>query len=234
MQQIHKILGVFKASLGAIRPNFFLVGSTGSGKTHMITTMCKDQELTLISINAATLTKEGISGASLSRLLAPLRELQGKPVVCLVDEFDKQFLSDTGQAKDVQDEFLKALETSVTIAGDYGKFTEVDTSKVLWVFAGAFKGKTIQSAEDLNGLGIKEEFIGRVPLVYRTNEPTLDELINTLNNSKLLSDYCKVLKQPHDVVATQLQDKLYQAAHNNTIGYRIINKLIHQHFIELT
>jgi len=232
MKSIERIFHAFKHSQGEIKPNFVLVGSTGSGKTHMISEYCKQADLKMIAVNAATLTKEGISGASLSRVLAPLRELQGQPVVCFVDEFDKQFLSDSSNARDVQDEFLKALESSVTIAGDYGKFHEVDTSKVMWVFAGAFKGKNIQNTKDLNALGIKEEFIGRVPLVYQTKTPTLKDLLSTLECSQLLTNYCETFKQSRDVALTCLSKQVSNAFSSNTIGYRIINKLIHQYFIE--
>lgn len=232
MKQLERIFFAFKESIGLIKPNFFLVGATGSGKTHLIETYCEEYDLKLITVNAATLTKEGISGASLSRVLAPLRELQGQPVVCFVDEFDKPFLSDTGQAKEVQDEFLKALELSVTVAGEYGKFHEVDTSQVLWIFAGAFKGKNITSTKDLNALGIKEEFIGRVPLVYQTKTPTLKDLLTTLECSQLLTSYCETFNQSRGVVLTYLSKEIASQYSSNTIGYRIINKLIHQHFIE--
>ena len=66
-----------------------------------------------------------------------------------VDEFDKLFISGNSNSSlanevtvGVQNEFLKVLESPTTsVYGDYGKYYEVDISRVLFVFAGAFNNE---------------------------------------------------------------------------------------------
>ena len=70
-----------------------LVGPSGSGKSHTVQTLCEELDMSMFEINAAALTKEGTSGNSLSKALAPLLQSGGQPIVCFVDEFDKLFIS---------------------------------------------------------------------------------------------------------------------------------------------
>lgn len=57
-------------------------------------------------------------------------------------------------------------------------------------------------------------------------------MLSTLECSQLLTNYCETFKQSRDVALTQLSEQVTTAFSSNTIGYRIINKLIHQYFIK--
>lgn len=143
--EIGRILDIFIASDGNIRPHFILTGESGSGKSFTIKTLCQKKEIGMLEINAAQLTKEGTAGNSLSKALSPIMNMKSKKIVVFVDEFDKLFISTNSNSSfandittGVQNEFLKVLESGTTaVYGDYGKYLDADVSKVLFVFAGA-------------------------------------------------------------------------------------------------
>lgn len=121
LTKLNKIAQIFKASQGDIRPHFMLTGPSGSGKSFLTQFLADNHELFFLEINAAQLTKEGTSGNSLSKVLAPLRQQSGRMSLCFVDEFDKLFISgnqNTSLAHEVttgvQNEFLKVLESNKT------------------------------------------------------------------------------------------------------------------------
>ena len=117
--ELDRIFSIFEASDGTIKPHFILTGESGSGKTFTIQNLAVKYKMNFLEINAAQLTKEGVSGNSLSKALTPLLNLQRQLTVIFVDEFDKLFIS--GNSNDssahesttgVQNEFLKLLEGS--------------------------------------------------------------------------------------------------------------------------
>ena len=112
--EIDRIFEIFVSSECEVRPHFILTGPSGSGKSLTIRTLAEKHEMGFIEVNAAQLTKEGMSGNSLSKALGPLAQMQNRPSVVFVDEFDKLFIS--GNSNDshahesttgVQNEFLK-------------------------------------------------------------------------------------------------------------------------------
>ena len=83
-KDISRIFSIFKASECELRPHFILTGESGTVKTFLIKLLADEHKMDYIEINAAQLTKEGLSGNSLSKALAPLRQANGNPVVCFV------------------------------------------------------------------------------------------------------------------------------------------------------
>ena len=170
VSELSKVLEIFRTSEAVIRPHFILTGPSGSGKSLTIATLCKKFKLGYMEINAATLTKEGTSGNSLSKALSPLLQMGGKPAIVFVDEFDKLFISGNSNSScahesttGVQNEFLKVLESDVaSVFGDYGKYINAQTSNILFVFAGAFNNEEGITIDRLRELGLKTEFLGRV------------------------------------------------------------------------
>lgn len=240
-KEIEKIFDIFIASKGLIRPHFILTGQSGSGKTHTIKTLCASKELDFVEINAAQLTKEGTSGNSLSKALSPLGQLKGKNAIVFVDEFDKLFISGNSNSSlahettlGVQNEFLKVLESPKTsVYGDYGKYIDIDISKVLFIFAGAFNNEEHVTIDKLRRFGVKTEFLGRVGLVYNAQTLKLEHLYQILEKSELLETYLKIFKDVNrkDVV-DKIKGFLKENYNHNSIGARIINTLINQYFIK--
>lgn len=235
---IKKILTVFRDSKATIRPHFFLTGSSGSGKTYITETLCKQLDLQVISVNAASLTKEGVSGSSLSRMLTPLLNNAHNPVVCIVDEFDKLFNAGKEDRHDsttsVQDEFLTALEGTATIAADYGKFLSTKTNNVLFIFAGAFGGSEITTIAQLKQMAIRDEFLGRVSLVYHLPKVSLHNMKLILQSSILLRNYIELngLENSRSTIVEEIFQKIKEQYDINTIGVRLINMCIHTYFID--
>lgn len=241
LNEVSKVIEIFKASQCEIRPHFILTGESGTGKSFSIRHLAKKFELGFFEINAAQLTKEGTSGNSLSKALSPLIQYGSKATIVFVDEFDKLFIS--GNSNDsvahesttgVQNEFLKVLESdTASVFGDYGKYINVNSSNVLFVFAGAFNGEEGITIDRLRELGLKTEFLGRVGLVYNTKPLTLDDLFDILDNSELLEKYLKLFEDTdkEDVIYT-IKAHIQKNYELNTLGARLINTLINQYFIK--
>jgi len=239
LNAIRRILDIFKTSDAEIRPHFILTGPSGSGKSHTIGCLAEELDLHVLEINAAALTKEGTSGNSLSKALAPLAQLGDRPVICFVDEFDKLFISGNTNSSlahettnGVQNEFLKVLEGTAAVFGDYGKYINIKTDNVLFVFAGAFNGEEEIDLDRLREFGIKTEFLGRVGLAYGLEKVTLEQMKNILEHSKLLSMYLDLVPEAKkEEVVGQIMAVIESNYEKNTIGVRMINTLIHQYFI---
>jgi ATP-dependent protease Clp ATPase subunit len=237
---IRRVLNIFETSEGEIRPHFIVTGPSGSGKSHTIQCLAEELDINYFDINAAGLTKEGTAGNSLSKALTPLLQSGGQPTICFVDEFDKLFISgNTNSAlahettNGVQNEFLKVLEGSASVFGDYGKYVNVKTDNVLFVFAGAFNGEENIDLDRLREFGIKTEFLGRVGLAYGLEKVSLAEMETILVKSKLLNTYLALFPDVQkDQVTTVIMKILADNYEKNTIGVRMINTLIHQYFIE--
>lgn len=236
---IRRIIEIFKSSEGEIRPHFMLTGPSGSGKSHNIGFLAEELDLPMLEINAAGLTKEGTAGNSLSKALSPLLQYGSRQVICFVDEFDKLFISGNSNSSlahettnGVQNEFLKVLEGTASVYGDFGKYVNVKTDNVLFVFAGAFNGEENIDLDRLREMGLKTEFLGRVGLAYGLNKITLTEMESILGKSKLLAHYLDLFEDvKREVVITEIMDVVARNFDNNTIGVRLLTTLIHQYFI---
>jgi ATP-dependent protease Clp ATPase subunit len=241
VKEMNKVFSIFKTSEGEIRPHFVLTGSSGSGKNFTINQIAEMNDLHCFEINAAQLTKEGTSGNSLSKALSPLLQNGNRPTIVFVDEFDKLFISGNSNSSHahettngVQNEFLKVLEADETaVFGDYGKYVNVSVKNVLFVFAGAFNGEENISLDRLRELGLKTEFLGRVGLVYNTNELTLENMFTILDQSPLLKKYISLFEDVDaETVTFMLKSIIQKNYENNTLGARMINTLINQYFIK--
>lgn len=241
INEVERILKIFKSSECLLRPHLILTGPSGSGKSFIIKNMVMKLELGYMEINAAQLTKEGVSGNSLSKALSPLIQTGNKPTICFVDEFDKLFISGNSNSSSahesstgVQNEFLKVLEADTcSVFGDYGKFVNVPSKNILFIFAGAFNGEENITLDRLREIGIKTEFLGRVGLVYNTKQLSLKEMYSIIDNSELLDNYCKLFTEiDKEIVILEIKRYVRDNYDMNTLGARLINTLIHQYFIK--
>lgn len=240
LKRLQNITRIFKSSECEIRPHFTLTGPSGSGKSHLTQMLAEMEDLGFLEINAAQLTKEGTSGNSLSKALAPLRQLAGIPAIVFVDEFDKLFISGNSNSDlahevthGVQNEFLKLLENGDTqVFGDYGKYNTVSLKNVLFVFAGAFNGEEDIDLDRLREFGIKTEFLGRVPLIYNLPKLSIESMRLALEMSPLLEQYLMLYtNSKKEKVVNTLMPHIEKAYEKNTLGIRLINALLHQYFI---
>ena len=232
-KELSKILDVFIASNGNIRPHFILTGESGSGKSFIIKSLAKAKDLGFIEINTAQITKEGTAGNSLSKALTPIGTMKNKLTVIFCDEFDNSSIANDVTVG-VQNEFLKVLESdTASVYGDYGKYVNVDMSKTLFVFAGAFNNEPHIDLDKLRQFGIKTEFLGRVGLIYNLNRLTLDDMYLILEQSDLLNMYLDIFSDvKREDVIKDIKRHLENVYSKNDLGARIINTLIHQWFIK--
>lgn len=236
---IDKAFTIFKDSDGTIKPHFVLTGETGSGKSYLISTLAQKHKFNIINVNAAQITQEGVSGNSLSKVLTPLAISNNNPTVVFVDEFDKWFTAsddafEGSSTLAVQNEFLKLLEGNTTeVFGTYGKYVTVSLEKVLFVFAGAFNGKPVTTVKELQNLGVRAEFLGRVSLVKYLDRLSLDSLKQYLKSSDLLDKYIKFSKVEENKVqiVKKLTKELEDEFDQNIVGVRLVNNLIHKYFL---
>lgn len=238
--QLDRIIQIHSSTGGQIRPHSVVAGPSGSGKTWNVQQLCVKHEVPMIEINAAQITKEGMAGNSLSKALAPLMNMMGQPCVCLVDEFDKLFISnnsnDSGAHEvttGVQNEFLKVLESETTaVFGDYGKYLQARVDNVLFIFAGAFNGAEDVNIDMLRDFGVKTEFLGRVGLVFNMEKMPLSELLELVDNSELIEHYGKLMPEADPVAAkARIREVISESYEHNTLGARQVNTLVHQYFI---
>lgn len=236
---LNRVLSAYVKSEGVIRPHFILAGESGTGKSHLIKTLTKEHKIPYLEINAAGLTKEGVSGNSLSKALTPLGNMDpSKALVIFVDEFDKLF---TNGASDnthealagVQNEFLTMLESeTASVFGDYGHYKKVNIGKTLFVFAGAFNGQTDLSEEKLREMGVRTEFLGRVSLLFQTSRISLASMEAAVDANKLIPAYCDVFNKNPKTVCKHIKAQVRIAHKHSSIGVRLINQLVHQYFLQ--
>jgi len=236
--QITHLMMAAQQSECAIRPHFFLTGPTGTGKSFLVNQIAEELNMDFFEINAAQLTAEGMSGNSLTKAMRPLRQHWNKPNIIFVDEFDKLFQRNGEGTQsfrsDVQDEFLRVLEsTHVSIFTDYGKYEQVRVDKCVFIFAGAFSDQKIRSLEDLKDAGIRNEFVGRVPLVFWTDEVHLDSLLAAVPHLQLLKDYLAITPNVKPREAQRAISAMVREEYKtSSIGVRLLNSMVHQYFMK--
>lgn len=148
------------------KSNLLIFGPSGSGKTEIARAL-KELKLPLIEFNCSTLSPTGYIGDSPTNMIEQLYYSSGCDVgltengIIFLDEFDK-LAHGNGEKnefkhKSIQQEFLKLIEgTEVTIKIDGGmKQIKIDTTKILFIAAGAFTGLETQF-----GLNKKDNVIG--------------------------------------------------------------------------
>lgn len=237
---IRRIMEIFKTSQGEIRPHFFLTGPSGSGKSFTIQSLCEEIGIDYVEINAAQLTKEGVSGNSLSKAMVPLGSAQDRPTICFVDEMDKLFISGNSNksmahesTNGVQNEFLKVLESDeASVFGEYGKYNSISVKRVLFLFAGAFNNEPDITLDKLREFGVKTEFLGRVGLTYALEKLSVDDLIDILVHSPLLNNYFNLFEGVDKKSCIKvISDYIRENYEHNSLGARMVTTLIHQYFI---
>lgn len=235
--QMRHLMNVFVESECAIRPHFFLTGPSGSGKSYLTNQIAQDMGIKFFELNAAQLTAEGLSGNSLSKALRPLRDHWNEPNIIFVDEFDKLFQrngeSTEGFRNAVQDEFLQLLESKyASIFTDYGKYEPVRINNSLFIFAGAFSNQKITNITELRDAGLRTEFVGRVPLVFATEEVSLEELKQAIPHLALFKSYMMLGQNVNAKrAATDIFEMVKKQQKESPIGIRLLNSAIHQYFM---
>ena len=163
-----------------------ILGPSGTGKTECLRAVEKELGIPVVVQDATDLTTSGYVGEDVVNMIRKLavkcngdKDLIEKGII-FVDEFDKKAVHSSSSSNPnigtamVQDALLKMIEGhKYEFTGINNKKVIVDSSKIMFVFAGAFsesekKGLQYPSSENnelskfLKDYGIKSEFIRRL------------------------------------------------------------------------
>ena len=122
--------------------------STGSGKTYLISKLAEAAGLKFYIIDASMLTPAGYKGINLNEAMNAARQNfisdeAFETAIFLFDEFDKIAFGHAGRDENYnpQADFLTLLEGRPIQANTSEKIIQtIDTSRMLFLFAGAFQG----------------------------------------------------------------------------------------------
>ena len=185
-----------------------IIAPTGSGKTYLISKLAEAAGLPFYSIDCSMLTLSGYKGVNLSEAFRSLKANCTRPgefhrSVILFDEFDKcSFRS--GENGNVQPNFLKLLEGEGLSCDE----KIIDTSEMLFLFAGAFQGldklaeqrcqkksigfaaeseekkKPALSMEDVQTYGFSRELLGRIGSLHCIPRMEIEDYMRLLLDGK--------------------------------------------------
>jgi len=157
------------------KQGLMIVGPSGTGKTYMVSLLCKYLELPKVIADATALTSAGYVGKDVNSLLEDmLRDAQGdldaaEMGIMFIDEVDKiaTKASSTGdrdvKGQEVQYGLLKLIEGSsqqVSLSQRQGsRSLPMDTSNMLFIFSGAFTElrENMKNNKEKLGIGFGSE-----------------------------------------------------------------------------
>ena len=196
----------------------FITGKTGSGKTHLIKTLCQMAGVNFLAVNATHMSNSGFKGMTLADIGEMLLSQAGHErlaefSVVFFDEFDKLFLDGANSVRDWHKALATELLTIIEGSSDFPVKDKkgIPTHHMMFVLGGSFAmhqdnapigfttipNKTTVPM-DLVGLseyGLPDELSGRIGRIIR---------MNTLNDDELKDILCKSPTSPFVALQKQL------------------------------
>ncbi|UNB92372.1 MAG: ATP-dependent Clp protease ATP-binding subunit ClpX [gamma proteobacterium endosymbiont of Trioza apicalis] len=226
------------------KSNILLIGTTGSGKTLLAETLAKFLDVPFAMSDATTLTEAGYVGEDVESIIHKLLQNCNYDIeraqcgIVYIDEIDKisrksdnPSITRDVSGEGVQQALLKLIEGTLASIPPQGgrkhphqEFIQIDTSKILFICAGAFTGlnKIIEKRTVNSGIGFnaniktKQQKLTESELLTKVESEDLIKfglipeligrlpIISTLNEltEKML---LKILKEPKNAIIKQYQ-----------------------------
>lgn len=264
-----------KYNLNIDKSNVLIIGPSGCGKTLLAKTLAKIIDVPLAIVDATVYTEAGYVGEDVENILLRLlqnanydKELAERGIV-FIDEIDKlarksenPSITRDVSGEGVQNSLLKIIEgNQINIPPQggrkhpYQEYITFDTSKVLFICAGAFDGLKLKNTEQYLGImktsknqevdvnselikyGLIPEILGRLPVLVKMNALTKVELKNILflKDYGMISQYEKLLEI--DDVSLKIDDsaidKIVDLAYNSRKGARGLKQELEKILIDV-
>ncbi|MBQ6935445.1 MAG: AAA family ATPase [Clostridia bacterium] len=151
--------------------SLLVLARTGCGKSHLIKALADAAGLNVFTIDSSAISPEGYKGTTLSQLFSLAKQACSNKEtfsssIVIIDEFCKMKFRD-GETSNPQFNLLQVIEgkgLSCDLGSSRTEF--IDTSKMLFIFSGAFDG-----LEDM----IKERMKGKNTIGFVNNTSTTTE-----------------------------------------------------------
>jgi ATP-dependent Clp protease ATP-binding subunit ClpX len=191
---------------GLPKSNILILGPSGTGKTLMVQTIANSLDVPFAVFDASSITQAGYIGGKVKdavMALAQKAEFNQEKIergIIFFDEIDKMAArggrGDSEEFKrQAQATLLKVIEgIEVEVKENEHRKLNIDTSKILFVCAGAFSGLNLSSkvsTDDLIAFGMMPELLGRLPNMITLHELGVSDLERILKNprSSVLEEY---------------------------------------------
>lgn len=174
------------------RQHMFVVGPSGTGKTHLIRKLLPTFGIPHLFIDSSSLVGPGYQGTTLEGLLEDFFKSNAqasKKSIIVMDEFDKvSEKAGNNWANVIQNELLSLVEGA--------QKGSIDTRNSLWIFLGAFayademkRANPKMTDTDMLKYGFKNELLGRIQSFVMTDIPSQQELLLRILNSDDLNNF---------------------------------------------
>ena len=197
--------------LNTVKSTILIDGSTGVGKTLLVSEIAKLLDVPIIIKNATSYSSVGYVGDDLNSLLVELLrsangdlEKANNGIICL-DEIDKLGDSKLEMRKGLQQELLSYVSGSKITVKYMRKEYTFDTNRITFIFMGAFtnmreekvsvksigfesktnQNENIFTTNDYVKFGMLRELIGRINLICHMDKLTIKDFKDILLNSSI-------------------------------------------------
>ncbi|HOY32228.1 MAG TPA: AAA family ATPase [Bacteroidales bacterium] len=175
--EIYNITNVSRRSGDVLLPDphIMLLGPTGSGKTHIIKTLCEMYDVPFVKVDCAQMVSSGYIGSNIEDALTLLylkarTKFDAENGVVFFDEFDKISEQNTNKGNvggvALQQEFLSLIEgADRVIKQDLGRYAEgmaFKTKNLMFIFSGSFAGieRIIEKRMNATVIGFRSAMAG--------------------------------------------------------------------------